>query len=216
MGRLSDALSAIFLGYATLHHFERNRGAVKGLEALAESALLQLESEAQEAMREASENFPRPLGAVGGWLMSAGLAPLGGLMRPYRPPKDHLTQEVARLLTTPSEVHGMFTQNLFVNHEDADHRVGALLRAMPICLQADAILADCKKAKRSPSADETETLARAEALRHALVQVDVSEAVGPLEAQEGYVRPAIASTEERLAGAAANFEAATARAAASA
>merc|ERR1719305_1663276 len=45
MGRLSDAMGAIFLGYATLHHFERNRG-VAGLEALAESAMLQLEHEA--------------------------------------------------------------------------------------------------------------------------------------------------------------------------
>merc|ERR1719240_1245490 len=35
MGRLSDAMGAIFLGYATLHHFQRNRG-IEGLEALAE------------------------------------------------------------------------------------------------------------------------------------------------------------------------------------
>merc|ERR1719337_352491 len=70
MGRLSDAMGAIFLGYATLHHFERNRGSVAGLEALAESAMLQLEHEAQVALREAAENFPKPLGAFGGFLMS--------------------------------------------------------------------------------------------------------------------------------------------------
>ena len=46
MGRLSDAMGAIFLGYATLHHFQRNRN-IAGLETLAESALLQLEVEAQ-------------------------------------------------------------------------------------------------------------------------------------------------------------------------
>ena len=51
MGRLSDAMGAIFLGYATLHHFERNRGSVAGLEALAESAMLQLEHEAEELER---------------------------------------------------------------------------------------------------------------------------------------------------------------------
>ena len=43
MGRLSDAYGAVFLGYATLHHFERNRHSVKGLEPLVESAMLQLE-----------------------------------------------------------------------------------------------------------------------------------------------------------------------------
>jgi hypothetical protein len=40
MGRLSDAMSAIFLGYATLHHFSRNMH-VEGLSALAESSMLQ-------------------------------------------------------------------------------------------------------------------------------------------------------------------------------
>jgi hypothetical protein len=43
MGRLADAYGAIFLGYATLHHYERNRHSVKGLEPLVESAMLQLE-----------------------------------------------------------------------------------------------------------------------------------------------------------------------------
>ena len=47
MGRLSDAMGAIFLGYATLHHFQRNHASVKGLEALAEASLLQLEYEAR-------------------------------------------------------------------------------------------------------------------------------------------------------------------------
>ena len=86
MGRLADAMGAIYLGYATLHHFSRHKH-VAGLNALAESAMLQLEVEAQEALREASENFPKPLGAFGGWLMSLGIAPLGEFMRPYRPPQ---------------------------------------------------------------------------------------------------------------------------------
>merc|ERR1719473_894074 len=51
MGRMADAMGSIFLGYAVLHHFQRHRH-VAGLEALAESALQQLESEAQVALRE--------------------------------------------------------------------------------------------------------------------------------------------------------------------
>merc|ERR1712038_1026896 len=42
MGRLADALGAIYLGYATLHHYHRHRD-VKGLEALTEHAMLRLE-----------------------------------------------------------------------------------------------------------------------------------------------------------------------------
>jgi len=213
MGRLSDAMGAIFLSYACLHHFQRNRHVV-GLEALAESSLLQLEHEAQTALREASENFPKPLGAFGGLLMSLGVAPLGELMRPYRPPRDALTQEVSRLLTTPSAVHAMFAENVY-SPDDRNNRVSELMRAMPICLQADAALSACKKERRDPTADEAKLIGEADALRDVLVQVDVHERLGPLEADADYVRPAITQTTERLiAKGAANFHAATAAASA--
>jgi len=197
MGRLADAMGSIFLGYATLHHFERNRKSIAGLETLAESALLQLESEAQQALREASENFPRPLGALGGFLMSVGIAPLGEFMRPYRPPHDELTKEVARLLSNNSDVHRMFASNVYVT-KDGDHRVSELIRAMPICAEADKVLSQCKKERRSPTEKEAKVLDQAESLREKLVQVDVHSQIGPLEGQEGYVRPALLSTVERL------------------
>ena len=63
--------------------------------------LSQLEVEAQEALKEAAANFPAPLGAFGGLLMTTGVAPLGSLMRPYSMPRDDLTKEVASLLTKP-------------------------------------------------------------------------------------------------------------------
>ena len=37
MGRLADAYGAIFLGYATLHHYERNRHSIKGAPKLREA-----------------------------------------------------------------------------------------------------------------------------------------------------------------------------------
>merc|ERR550537_1577163 len=153
MARLSDAMGAIFLGYSVLHHFERNKGQIAGLEALAESAMLQLEHEAQVALREAAENFPKPLGAFGGLLMNIGVAPLGELMRPYRPPRDALTQEVARLLSTPSEVHALFAENVYLadGGTAGENRVAELIKAMPVCLEADGVLAACKKAKRQPT-----------------------------------------------------------------
>ena len=212
MGRLSDAMGAIFLGYATLHHFERNKGSIKGLEALAESAMLQLEHEAQVALREASENFPKPLGAFGGLLMSAGVAPLGELMRPYRPPRDALTQEVAKLLTTPSDVHKMFAENVYAP-QGVDNRVADLFEAMPVCLEADKVLTACKKEKRTPTADEAKLIAKADAMRDKLVQVDVHTELGPLEeGNADYVRPAIVQTNERLAKGSASFQAAVAAA----
>ena len=212
MGRLSDAMSAIFLGYATLHHFQRNRH-IEGLEALAESAMLQLEHEAQSALQAASENFPQPIGALGGWLMAAGVAPLGELMRPYRPPRDELTQKVARMLTTPSAVHAMFAENVYMPKNDPTHRVAALVRAMPVCLEADRILMACKKERREATIAESKVLQQAEQMRDELVQVDVHQALGPLEV-EGYTRPAILGTQDRLQAGAVNFEAALKKSAA--
>ena len=57
-------------------------------------------------------------------------------MRPYRMPSDALTKEVSKMLTTPTAVHEMFSENVFVN---ADTRVAALLKAMPVAVEADAI-----------------------------------------------------------------------------
>jgi len=210
MGRLSDAMGAIFLGYATLHHFSRNHQSVAGLNALAESSLLQLEVEAQTALRDAAANFPAPLGAFGGFLMSVGVAPLGELMRPYRPPRDHLVKEVSKLLTTPSEVSAMFAEGIYT---EGDTRIAALLKAMPVAVEADAVAAELKKTKRAPTAEEEALLQRAVELRDALVQVDVHETVGALEAQEGYERPAIASTSRRLHGVSPDFGAAISSAA---
>ena len=45
MGRLADAVGAVFLGYATLHHYARNHANVDaGLQDVAEHALLRLEA----------------------------------------------------------------------------------------------------------------------------------------------------------------------------
>jgi hypothetical protein len=217
MGRLADAYGAIFLGYATLHHYERNRHTIKGLEPLVESAMLQLEVEAQTAFREAAANFPQPVGALGGWLMSLGCAPLGELFRPYQMPRDSLTKEVAKLLSTPSEVHQMFASNVYLEEGGVtgENRIKELIEAMPVCLEADAVATKCKKEKRAPSEAEAALIARADAVREKLVQVDVHTKVGPLEEMDGYVRPALEGTANRLGVAtAANFEAARSAAAA--
>merc|ERR1719271_1328788 len=166
-------------------------------------ALLLLEVEAQEALKEAAANFPAPLGAFGGLLMTTGVAPLGSLMRPYSMPRDDLTKEVASLLTKPSAVRDMFAENIY---EDDATRVGQLISALPTCLEADAVLSKMKKDKREPSEQEAALLAKAEALRDLLVQVDVhQEGIGA--DTTGRVRPALTSTEARLTAAgAANFD----------
>mmetsp|Transcript_41397 Transcript_41397/g.68862 ORF Transcript_41397/g.68862 Transcript_41397/m.68862 type:complete len:369 (+) Transcript_41397:1-1107(+) len=207
MGRMADAMGAIFLGYSTLHHFSRNHASVSGLAAVAESTMLHLEVEAQTALREISRNFPKPiyapfLAGPFGWLAAAGIAPLGEFTRPYRPPNDDLVKEVARLLTTPSAVNAMFSQHLYLGENT---RMAELLNALPVAVEADAIASALRKENRAPSAQEAQLLEKAAAMREALVEVDVHDGLGIETYAEGHVRPALSSTERRLAGIAADF-----------
>lgn len=198
MGRLSDAIGAIFLGYATLHHYTRNRG-VEGLEAITEHAMLRLEKEAQDALKEASDNFPGALGPVASTVMKMGCFPLGSITRPYKSPSDKLTKEVSRLATTPSQVRDMFTRDLQLAPEGQHHQLSDLMRALPVCVEADKIASVLRREKRQPTPEEADKIAKAEALRDVLIQVNVFPALTKEEAEEGYVRPALVGTEERLA-----------------
>merc|ERR1712187_232420 len=198
MGRLADALGAIYLGYATLHHYTRRRG-VNGLEALTEHAMLRLETEAQDALKTASDNFPGPIGILASGVMKLGCFPLGNASRTYQNPPDTLTKEVSRLMSTPSDIRCFFQENMYLAPDEAKNQVSELIRAVPICFEADKISALLRKEKRSPTPTETEKLAKAEALRDVLIQVNAFEGLTDEEEKEGYIRPALQGTHELMA-----------------
>jgi len=213
MGRLADALGAIYLGYATLHHYHRRRSSsgtngVEDLEVLTEHAMLRLEKEAQDALYGASNNFPGPLGPIASVVMKMGCFPLGNVTRPYHEPDDVLTKNVAKLMTTPSGIRDFFQENIYtVQMEDGDsvghtfphHQVSDLIRALPICVKADEIASTLRREKRDPTNEEVDIISRADALRDVLIQVNTFEALTDEESKEGYVRPALVGTEERMA-----------------
>ena len=196
MGRLADALGSIFLGYATLHHYSRRRG-VQGLESITEHAMLRLETEAQEALLAASNNFPGPLGPVASAVMKLGCFPLGSVTRPYSNPSDVLTKEVSRLLTTPSALRDMFAEGIYTAPDGEVHQVTDLMNALPVCVEADKIAASLRREKRTATTAENEILSRAEALRDVLIQVDVFEHFGAPGAEKP-ISPALIGTAERL------------------
>lgn len=198
MGRLADALGAIYLGYSTLHHYHRRRG-IDGLEAVTEHAMLRLEKEAQDALESASDNFPGPLGPLASTVMKIGCFPLGNMTRPYKEPSDTLTKEVSRLMTTPSEVRDFFQEGIYIAPEGTTHQVSDLIRAVPICVEADQITSKLRREKRQPTNEEALKIAEADALRDVLIQVNVFDHLTTEEAQEGFTRPALAGTAERLA-----------------
>jgi len=73
-----------------------------------------------------------------------------------------------------------------------------LINALPVCMEADKVAKSLRQEKREPTADEANLIAKADALRDALIQVDVFEHATAEEAQPGYVRPALVGTEERF------------------
>lgn len=198
MGRLADALGAIYLGYATLHHYSRRRG-IDGLEALTEHAMLRLENEAQDALKAASDNFPGPLGPIAGTVMNIGCFPLGNLSRPYRMPSDSLTKEVSNLMTRPSKIRDFFQENVYIAQDGSSHQLSDLVRALPICIEADEIATTLRREKRQPTLEESEKITKADAISDSLIQVNVFENLTAEESEEGYVRPALQGTADRIA-----------------
>ena len=203
MGRLADALGATFLGYACLHHYARSHGktADDGLRTVAEHALLGLEKEAHDALRHAAANVPpMPLGAhrAVGALLETALRPVGGRGAPDAAPSDALVKACADLLTTRDSAYaetflagGAFTSAKIQKR---------ILDALPLCLEADGIAAACKRAERPPTADEADAIARADAARDAIVQVQAFEKLGESERTDpAFERPALAQTAAWLA-----------------
>jgi hypothetical protein len=160
--------------------------------------MLRLEKEAQDAMLSASDNFPGMLGPVASTVMKIGCFPLGNMTRPYKNPGDELTKEVSKLITTPSEMRDFFQENVYMAPEGELHQVSDLIRSLPVCVEADLIASSIRREKRQPTEAEADMIAKADAIRDALIQVDVYEKF-PTETAEGYVRPALVGTEERLA-----------------
>jgi len=198
MGRLADALGAIYLGYATLHHYSRRRG-VSGLESLTEHSMQRLETEIQNSLKAASDNFPGPLGPFASRIMKIACFPLGNASRIYKNPPDTLTKEVSRLMSTPSDVRSFFLENLYIAPEGTNNQVADLISAVPVCFEADKISTALRKENRQPTQTEKQILSKAETLRDRLIQVDVFNGLTNEEHQKDYIRPALQGTTEIMA-----------------
>ena len=63
---------------------------------------------------------------------------------------------------------------MFVSKKESD-RVNQISRAVSLACEADGYLAACRRAKRSPTAEEKKVIDEAEALREQIIQVDAFE-----------------------------------------
>ena len=164
-GRYADILSNLYMGYACLWFYEQNKH-VKGIDKVLELAMADICKATQEAFFGLFSNFPIPLM---GPVMRVFTFPRG---REYHDASDKLRRQVSNLITTPTEVRALLTDNVFVSKNPND-RINQIVRALPLAHQADLFLAACRKEKRQPTAAEKEVIDQAEALREQIIQVDV-------------------------------------------
>jgi hypothetical protein len=93
----------------------------------------------------------------------------------------------------------MFAEGIYTAPDGQVHQITDLMRALPVCVEADRIASVLRREKREPTKVEAEKIAQADAMRDVLIQVDVFDHLTEAEGREGYTRPAIKGTEERLA-----------------
>mmetsp|Transcript_55721 Transcript_55721/g.132983 ORF Transcript_55721/g.132983 Transcript_55721/m.132983 type:complete len:766 (+) Transcript_55721:102-2399(+) len=164
-GRYADILSNLYMGYACLWFYERNKH-VKGLDKVLDAAMADVCKNTQEAFFGLFANFPIPLM---GPVMRVCTFPRG---REYHNTTDKLRRQVSNLVTTPTEVRALLTEGCFVSKDPQD-RINQIVRAMPLACQADEYLAACRKEKRQPTDAEQAVINQAEELRELIIQVDV-------------------------------------------
>jgi hypothetical protein len=180
-GRFADVVSNLYLGYACLWFAENNKN-VQGIDKVLDYAMTKIEHDIQEAFFGIFKNFPIPLI---GPVMRLATFPRG---REYSPPSDKQRAAVSDMITTPTAMREMLTQDVFISKNPKD-RVNMISRAIGMCYEADKILATCRKEKRTPMPDEQARIDAAEAMREEIIQVDSFPTLGGKEHNTEWMKP---------------------------
>jgi acyl-CoA dehydrogenase len=103
-GRFADAFGTLYLGYACLWYYEQNKH-IEGTDAMFELAMETLLQQHHEALRGIQKNISSKSG------LSAMAMRLLALPRsPAEGGSDELRQQVANLISTPSEVRTLLSE----------------------------------------------------------------------------------------------------------
>lgn len=187
-GRLADALGNLYLGYACMWYYEKNKH-VKGLDKVMELALDTLLYENQQNLFDYYKNFPVP---GFGTLMKTLTYPTG---RIYTGSNDKIRKEVSNLITTPTEVREFLSQGIFIS-EDKDDKLHKLNAVFKDAVEMDKILAARKKEKKELTPEEKERFVKINKIVDELVQVDSFDKLGSeIYESDDYIRPALRHTK---------------------
>jgi acyl-CoA dehydrogenase len=183
-GRLADVFGQLCLCSAVLKRFCDDGAPAADMPLLRWSCEQSLYG-AQQALDGVLRNFPRRAVGVG---LRPLLFPMG---RPYRPPSDQLSREVAETLLRSSEVRSRLTDGIFVP-TDSEEPLGRLEEALGEAVATEPIARKLKLGVKTGSlaaapmqeslgearalgilsADEAADLERYLLLRHEVIRVD--------------------------------------------
>ena len=186
-GRLADAFSTLYLGYACVWFYNRNRQ-VQGIDTIFELAMENILAQNQAALKGVAANFPVPgIGTI----MSALTFPLGS---PFKGPSDALRVKATKLITLESGIRSLLSEGIFIS-KDKDDRVRMMNDALPLVIKTDAMLAKAKKEKRALTPEEQKEVDKVAAIVDRIIQVDSFEKLGiEKHMDDNYVRPALRGT----------------------
>jgi acyl-CoA dehydrogenase len=142
-GRFADALSWIYLAFATLRRFEADGRRAEDL-PLVDWAAGECLHRADRALHGVLENFPGPLGPVlrGPVALWSRLNPLA------RPPSDRLGGRVAAAILAPGELRDRLTAGVFLPTGEGEP-VAVLERAFELAVEAEPLLGRVRKAQKA-------------------------------------------------------------------
>ena len=112
-GRYSDILSDLYMSYACLWYYEKNKD-VKNIDKLLKISLNEHFNNIQNSTNLISQNFPNKLL---GYIIKLTTYPFGNL---YKQSDDKLISEVSNLITTDTEIRKLLTENIFISTNDED------------------------------------------------------------------------------------------------
>ena len=162
-GKFADVISSLYLGYATLWHYQKYP--VEGADKLLDFAMQNILHEAETAFYGIFNNFP--IAGVGG-LMKTLTFPTG---KCYDKPSDALTRAASNAITLDTAIRKQFEKDLHIPKNDSS-RVALIVHTLPKVIEADKLLSKIKKEKRQPTAAEKEVIDAAEKAREEIIQVN--------------------------------------------
>ena len=144
--RLGDLLSTLYLVSMVLKQYE-DQGAPKDLKPVIDWACLYLFHQYQISMIEVLNNLPNRLAA---WNLKLIIFPLGGH---FHVPSDKLEQQVAALVTHPTDVRSRLIEGIYLT-ADENNQIGRLNAVLEQADQLEHLITRMRKAVKQNSLPE--------------------------------------------------------------